>query len=473
MSSNNHLPPLSSSSPQAKMLSKLDYQRMGSESFAEELRNARVADAIDILNDLSHQESSEIINHLPISYAIEIFDKPELNEREIILEKLPPIQAVNILNGLSADEATDIFKEMSESTKKYLFVLLNSQTRSAINSLTKYPESSAGALMTTEFVTVPSSWNVEETISYIKEVEPTRETVYASYIIDPETNKLIKAVSLRELILADPKENILKAGKHSEPVAISPDTEREDVAKIFRRYDLLSVAVIDEDQHVIGIVTVDDVLESMTDDMTSDAYKFGGVENLEDSYLRTSFFSMLKKRGGWLSILFLSEMFTATAMQYFEDQIEKAIVLSLFLPLIMSSGGNSGSQATSLIIRALALREVQLKDWWRVLRRELPAGIALGTFLGIIGILRITMWQFLGFYDYGSHWFLLALTICVALIGIVTFGSVAGSMLPFLLKKIGFDPASASAPFIATLVDVTGIVIYFSIAALMLKGVIL
>jgi len=250
-------------------------------------------------------------------------------------------------------------------------------------------------------------------------------------------------------------------------------TDREDVARLIAKYNLLAVPVVDDNRHILGIVTVDDVIDAMVQRQTEEVQRFGGMEALDEPYTDISFWRMVRKRAGWLCALFFSEMLTASAMQGYENELAKAVVLTLFIPLIMSSGGNSGSQATSLIIRALALQQVQLRDWWRVALRELPAGLALGSILGIIGILRIGTWQITGLYDYGLHWQLLALTVGLALVGIVTFGSVAGSLLPFLLKRVGFDPAAASAPFVATLVDVTGLVIYFSVAALVLRGTLL
>jgi magnesium transporter len=235
---------------------------------------------------------------------------------------------------------------------------------------------------------------------------------------------------------------------------------------------LLAVPVVDHDR-MIGIVTVDDVIDAIVQETTEDFQKLGGMEALNKPYMKIGFWQMIRKRGGWLAVLFLSEMLTASAMQTYQSELEKAIVLTLFIPLIMSSGGNSGSQATSLLIRALALRELGLRDWWRVALRELPSGITLGAMLGAIGIVRIAVWQHLGFYDYGEHWVLISLTVGAALVGIVTFGSLTGSMLPFILQRIGFDPASASAPFVATLVDVTGLVIYFTVASLILRGTLL
>jgi magnesium transporter len=242
---------------------------------------------------------------------------------------------------------------------------------------------------------------------------------------------------------------------------------------LISKYNLLAIPVVDGAGRVIGIVTVDDAVDTLVAQQDAEMQKFGGVEPLDGSYMSVGFLSLVRKRAGWLCALFLAEMLTASAMQTYEAALEKAVVLALFIPLVMSSGGNSGSQATSLIIRALAVKEIRLADWWRVLLRELPSGLALGAILGAIGALRITVWQLLGLFDYGPHWPLIALTIALALVGIVTFGSLSGSILPFIAKRLGFDPATASAPFVATLVDVTGIVIYFTVATAILSGTLL
>lgn len=443
------------------------------DALASQLHTLRYADAVEIINSLDLSEAVAVFVHLPLEYAIELFDKPELQRAGQLISTMPTARAVAILEGMSADETTDVFQEMDDETRKRLFVLLEPATRNELKTLITYPDNSAGALMTTEFLAVPSNWTVGKTLDYIREVERTRETVYTTYVVDPVTSVLLKDVSLRDLVLADPDNMILDAGKVEKPITISPLTDRNDVAQLFRRYDLLSLPVIDNDNHVIGIVTVDDVLDAMAEEMSEDTHKFGGMRSIEKPYMQISFWEMFSKRGGWLAVLFVGELLTASAMQYFEHELEKAIVLTLFIPLIMSSGGNSGSQATSLIIRALALREVSLGDWWRIALRELPTGIALGTTLGMIGLLRVFIWQYAGIYDYGEHWFLIAMTIFLTLVAIVTFGSLTGSLLPFLLKRLGFDPASASAPFVATLVDVSGIVIYFSIAAVILSGTLL
>ena len=301
----------------------------------------------------------------------------------------------------------------------------------------------------------------------------TRETVYALYIVDPGKQQLLRAISLRQLILSDNDALVVDVGPPRKPITVSPLSDREEVARLISRYDLIAVPVVDDSGRVLGIVTVDDIIDAIVQESTEDVQKFGGMEAVEEPYLQIHFGTMIKKRAGWLCALFLSEMLTASTMQSFQSELEKALVLTLFIPLIMSSGGNSGSQATSLVIRALALRELRLADWWRIAVRELSTGATLGAMLGVIGLIRITVWQLFGFYDYGPHWQLIAATVGATLVGIVTFGSLTGSMLPFILKGLGLDPASASAPFVATLVDVTGLVIYFSVAYVFLSGTIL
>ncbi|AGF74181.1 Mg2+ transport protein [Bartonella australis AUST/NH1] len=450
-----------------------DFKKLSPEALAEELKNHHFADSIDIINDLDIAKRVTVLSLLPLDYTIELFDKPELGQPAAILELLPVDRSVEILDGMSADAAADVFQEMNEETQRQLYALLKPLTRTELKKLTSYPDHTAGAMMTTEFIAVPANWTVQKTLDHIRDVERTRETVYTSYVIDPKTGALLKAVSLRNLILASPGDQIINVLTRDAPITISPFMHHEDIARLFQRHDLLSVPVIDDSNHVIGIVTVDDVLDAMVNEMSEDAYKFGGMEALDKPYMQINFLGMMKKRGGWLALLFVGEMLTASAMQYFETSLEKAIALTLFIPLIMSSGGNSGSQATSLIIRALALRELALKDWWKVIIREIPAGIFLGLLLGIIGITRIMIWQQLGVYDYGEHWVFIAMTVGTALVGIVTFGSLSGSMLPFILKRLRFDPASASAPLVATLVDVMGIIIYFSVASFILSGILL
>ncbi|WP_298372560.1 magnesium transporter [uncultured Bradyrhizobium sp.] len=438
-----------------------------------DLAHARAPEIVDALNAQEPADAAKLLQSLPSEKAIEVLDLPGLDNTCEILAELPKDRAVSLLSGVSDDRAADIFKELVEPLRTTLLNGLNPDTRSVISGLLAYPERSAGSIMTTEFVSVPSNWTIAEVLHHIRMVERTRETVYSIFVIDPIKRTLIQAVPLRRLISADPHANVLTAAPARRPLMISPEADRMEAARLISRYDLLAVAVVDGPGHILGIVTVDDVIDAIVEESTEDAQKFGGMEAIDEPYLRIGFGEMIKKRAGWLCALFLSEMLTATAMQSYQSELEKAIVLTLFIPLIMSSGGNSGSQATSLLIRSLALHEVRLRDWWRVAMRELPTGVVLGSILGLIGIVRITLWQTLGLFDYGPHWALVAATVGGALIGIVTFGSLCGSMLPFILKRIGFDPASASAPFVATLVDVTGLVIYFGVAAVILHGTLL
>jgi magnesium transporter len=442
-------------------------------TFAAGLARDHVADNVEVLNRLEPDKAADVLMRLPFDRAVGILDKPELDFGTEIIEALPRERAAPLLAGMADDRAADIFRWLEEPARSELMARLDPATHAAITSLLTYPPNTAGAAMTTEFVSVPNTWTVAQTLAHIRSVERTRETVYAIYVLDGATRRLVNAVTLRRLISGVPEANILSVAHADAPVTTSPSTDREDVARLISKYDLLAVPVVDSIGHLLGIVTVDDIIDAMIEETTEDVQKFGGMEAIDDPYMQIGLLEMLRKRGGWLAVLFLSEMLTASAMQYFEVELEKALVLTLFIPLIMSSGGNSGSQATSLLIRSLALREVKLSDWWRVALREVPTGLLLGAILGLIGIGRITLWQKLGFYDYGEHWMLVAATVASALIGVVTFGSLAGSMLPFVLQRVGFDPASASAPFVATLVDVTGLVIYFSVALLILRGTLL
>lgn len=440
---------------------------------ASDLALERAPDIIEALNTRSPEAAAEILQHLSPEMAVEVLDQPGIDNVCEIIAALPTATAVALLSAVSADRTADIFRELIEPLRTTLLNGLNQETRTTVSELLAYPERSAGSIMTTEFVSVPSNWTIAEVLHHIRMVERTRETVYSIFVTDPVKKTLIQAVPLRRLISGDPHASVMTAAPARKPLTVGPHADRMDAARLISKYDLLAVAVVDGPGHVLGIVTVDDVIDAIVEESTEDVQKFGGMEALDEPYLRISFLEMIKKRGGWLCALFLSEMLTASAMQTYQSELEKAIVLTLFIPLIMSSGGNSGSQATSLLIRALALHELRLRDWWRVALRELPTGLMLGAILGVIGIARIALWQTLGIFDYGEHWILVAITVGTALVGIVTFGSLTGSMLPFVLKRIGFDPASASAPFVATLVDVTGLVIYFGVAALILRGTLL
>ncbi len=437
------------------------------------IATAHVADAVELLNETATREAVAILAQLPLARAVEIFDRPELAAVGDLLDALPEGVATRILAGMSADRAAAALRNLAAGAQARFLALLEPEPAQTLRRLLGFPAHSAGSIMTTEYVSVPATATVAETLKHIREVERSRETVYAIYVLDPQTRALLRAVSLRQLIAGEPDDPILSLAPARDPVAVTPLTDREDVARLISRHDLLAAPVLDERRHVLGIVTVDDVIDAIMAESAEDVEKFGGVAALNAPYLQIGFLDMIRKRAGWLCALFLGEMLTASAMQHFDTALEKAVVLTLFIPLIMSSGGNSGSQAASLLIRALALGQIRLRDWWKVALRELPTGATLGIILGLIAFARIAIWQKAGIYDYGEHWALVALSVSCGLIGIVMFGSFFGSMLPFILQRLGFDPASSSAPFVATLVDVTGLVIYFSVALMFLKGTLL
>jgi magnesium transporter len=444
------------------------------EELQEALGELRPPDIAEALRELPPEAAAKVMAALPFELAVQVFDEPELTRhRCAIIRHIQPKRVGPLIEAMSSDQQADLFREVPEDERQRLLSTVSEQTRVNLRKLLQYPPNTAGGIMTTEFVTVPADWIVGQTLVLISEVGGRKETVYAVYVLDPDTQALVHVVSLRELITASREENVLDIGSRRPPLTVTADTEREDAARLISKYNLLAIPVIDDQRRMLGIVTVDDVIDTLVEEQTEEVQRFGGMEALDAPYMEISFLGMIRKRAGWLCALFLSEMLTATAMQRFQGEIERAAVLAMFIPLVMSSGGNSGSQATSLVIRALSLQEIRLRDWWRIAVRELPTGLVLGSILGIIGFTRIVLWQQMHIFDYGVHYVLLALAVGFALIGIVAFGSLAGSMLPFLLKRIGFDPASASAPFVATLVDVTGLVIYFSVAFLVLHGTLL
>jgi magnesium transporter len=439
---------------------------------AETLAGMRPADIAEALRDLVPAAAAKVVAVMPFDLAVQVFDEPELEGRYGIIQSMEPGAAAALIEAMSADQQADLVRNLPPSARAPLLDKLDPDTRHTLKLLLKYPPDTAGGIMTTEVMTVPADWSVAQTLEYLRRVALQKETVYVAYLLDHE-DRLVGVASLRQLMVADPSTTVLHAGYRGAPLTVSPDTDREEVARVIAKYNLLAVPVVDEGEHVLGIVTVDDVIDAIVREQTEDVQKFGGMQALDRPYMEIGFGHMIRKRAPWLCALFLSEMLTATAMQGFQSEIERAALLAMFIPLVMSSGGNSGSQATSLIIRAMALGEIRLRDWWRIAVRELPTGLMLGSILGVIGFARISLWHALGIYNYGPHHVLVALTVALALVGIVCFGSLAGSMLPFVLRRLGFDPASASAPFVATLVDVTGLVIYFNVALLVLRGTLL
>lgn len=384
-----------------------------------------------------------------------------------ILKSLGDEELSEVLNKLDPDDRTKIFENFPDQLIKNLISFLNDKEKETALNLIGYKKDSIARLMTPHYIQVKKSWTVSQVISHIKKYGKTAETLNYVYVID-QKNKLIDDLKIGQLLMAEQSDTIEKL-MDNEFVAITTITPMVESFETFEKYGRSALPIITENGVLVGIVTIDDVLDKIKVKDTEAIQKFGGVDGLDISYTTTPLFTLVKKRAVWLILLFLGEMLTASAMGYFEGEIQKAVVLALFVPLIISSGGNSGSQAASLIIRAMALKELKLKDWWYVMKKEVLSGLFLGSILGIIGFLRIFFWQEMGIYDYGEFWLSIASSVSISLVFIVLWGTLSGSLIPFVLRKIGLDPATASAPFVATLVDVTGLIIYFTISALFLS----
>lgn len=422
--------------------------------------------AIDQLWDrwpyLSHAQRLKQFREMHTGEKADFFLGLSPHDQSFILFGLPEEQRHVWLRILPPDDAADLIQEAGPKWHDELLALLDEPTRKEVLALLAYKEDEAGGLMNPRFARLRPGITIDVAISYLRKEAPSVATMYYGYVLDQD-QRLLGVVSLRQLFNAVPGKLVQEIMTTEDLVFVAPQTDQEEVARLVRDNRLLAIPVLDAERRMVGIVTVDDIVDVVEEQASHDIQNIGGMEALDTPYMHTPILEMVKKRAGWLAILFVGEMFTATAMGFFEEEIAKAVVLALFLPLIISSGGNSGSQATSLIIQAMALGDVKLRDWFRVIHRELISGVALGVILGSIGMTRIFIWQRV-FGTYGAHTPILALTIFLALIGVVTFGTLAGSMLPFILRRLGLNPASASAPFVATLVDVTGLIIYFTIA---------
>jgi magnesium transporter len=422
------------------------------------------------IRTLSPTDQAVIIRVLPRQQAATTFEFLDRRIQEALLKAMGEADVAAILNHMAPDDRTGLLEECPAEVTKSLLALLTPEQRQQALALLGYPRGSVGRLMTPHYVAIKAEWTVQAVLDHVRAVGKNSETLSMLYVVG-EKGELIDDINIREFLLAAPTTLVSQLMDYRFVALKAADSEASAIAA-FQTEDRKALPVTDTAGVLIGIVTIDDVLGVAEAKATKDIQKIGGSEALDEPYTSISFARMVRKRAGWLVILFLGEMLTATAMGFFEGEIEKAVVLALFVPLIISSGGNSGSQATTLVIRALALGEVKLLDWFRVMRRELLAGLVLGSVLGLTGFLRIFVWsQFSTIY--GPHFLLVAITVGVALVGIVTWGTLAGSMLPFILRRLGLDPATSSAPFVATLVDVTGLVIYFSVAYVFLRGTLL
>jgi magnesium transporter len=429
------------------------------------------ADVAEVILDLPEDDRVIIFRVLPAALAADVFEYLDLEAQQSLLRCMAHEQVAAILNEMSPDDRTALLEEMPSAAARQLIQLLTPEERRVATALLGYPEGSVGRLMTPDFVAVREDWTVKEVLDYVREHGQDSETLNFIYVVD-ERGKLIDDLRIRNFLLR-PLDTRVDEIMDRSYVHLTVNQTQEEALQIFRKYDRAALAVVDSNGALVGIVTQDDMLDVAEEEATEDIQKLGGMEALDEPYTTIPFLRMVKKRATWLILLFLGEMLTATAMQGYNSEIEKAAILAMFLPLIISSGGNSGSQATTLVIRAMALGELTLRDWFRVVRKELVSGVSLGLILGTIGFFRITLWQYLHIFNYGPYHWLVGLTVGAALVGVVLWGTLSGAMLPFLLRRFGLDPATSSAPFVATLVDVTGLVIYFNVALFILRGTLL
>jgi len=426
------------------------------------------ADIAEKLIELPTEERTLAFLRLSKDKKTAVFSFLDVADQHEILENIGDKGLREIIENMAPDDRTQLFSDFPDDLIRKMIRFVKPEDRKEALALLGYEPDSIGRLMTPHFIKARPEWTVRKVLKQIKTYGEKAETLNFVYIVD-EQNKLIDDLRIGQLLMAD-EDTVLSSLMDHSFVSITSTQSLEKGLKIFEKYEREALPIISEDGILVGIVTFDDIMDKITDRDTEDIQRFGGSEGLDLSYTDTNLFTMVKKRSGWLVILFIGEMFTASAMAHFESEIEAATVLALFVPLIISSGGNSGSQAASLIIRSLALKEVLLKDWLYVLRKEFITGLLLGAILGLIGFVRITIWESAGIYDYGEHWVYIAFTIGISLVAIVLWGSLAGSLIPFALRRLGMDPATASAPFVATLVDVTGLFIYFTVAMIMLSG---
>lgn len=436
----------------------------------EFLNNQNISDVAELIYENPDFET-QIIAHLSIHRAASVFKILDINEQKRIIKNLPAFKSAELLNELPPDDRVSFLEELPNSTVRELIKTLDPEERKITLELLGYPENSVGRLMTPDYVYVYEDNSVTEVLETIRRYGKNTETIDVIYVINIK-GELLDDIRIKDIILASPdaKVNELMDDRF---ISLHVNDDQELANEAFKMNNRVALPVTDDSNILLGIITIDDVLWVTNEEFSEDIQKIGGTEALNEPYIDISIFKLVKKRAGWLVLLFFGELLTASAMQFFQKEIEAATVLTLFIPLIVSSGGNTGSQACTLIIQAMALGELTIADWWRVMKRELISGFLLGVILGSLGFMRILLWQRLHIFDYGIYWLPVAATIFFSLIGIVLWGSMMGSMLPIILKKFKLDPAASSAPFVATLVDVTGIVIYFSVAYFFLKGLLL
>ncbi len=436
----------------------------------EHLRQLPTPDLAEVLEAAPDDVEAVLFRLLDKERAYDTFEYFSVAAQERLLAGLGDREVASIINEMSADDRTALLEEVPGKVTRRLLNLLQPEERKVAMELLAYPEDSIGRLMTPDYVAVKPAWTISEALEHIRKFGRDSETLNVVYVTGPG-GVLVDDLRMRELLLVEP-ETLISDMMDSHAVALNAWDDQEEAVAMFRKHDRSALPVVDGSGVLVGIVTVDDVLDVAEEEATEDIHQLGGVSALDEPYLQISLSGVIRKRAFWLVVLFIGQLLTATAMGFFEDEIASAVVLALFLPLIISSGGNSGSQAAALVTRAMALGEVTVRDWWEVARRELAAGVVLGGLLGVLGFLRVAIWG-VAFDAYGEHWLIIAITVALALIGVVLWGSLTGSLLPIVLKRFGADPAASSTPFVATIVDVVGIVIFFLLAKLILTGTLL
>lgn len=436
----------------------------------EVLADWGAADIAELLIDLTENERVIIFRLLNKELAADTFEYLEFDTQMELLKAMGREEVAEVLNEMDPDDRTALFEELPSFAAKQLIQLLSAEERAIARALLGYAENSVGRLMTPDYIAIKPQWTIEETLSYIREIGEDKETLNIIYVID-DKGKLLDDLKIRELLFA-PLNNKVKDLMDENFISLNVTDDQEEAVEMFKKYDRIALPVIDKNGILIGIVTVDDVLDVAEEEATEDIHKFAAIEALEIPYIRIPIISMVRKRTVWLVVLLVGQFFTAVAMGFFEDALTKVVALSVFIPLVISSGGNSGSQAATLVVRAMALGEITIKDWWQIMKREVISGLLIGLILGVIGFAQVGIMS--SFSEMlSSNWVLIGITVGLALVGIVLWGTITGSMLPFILKKMGADPATSSAPLVATVVDVAGLIIYFSLAVLILSGTLL
>lgn len=434
--------------------------------YLDSLNISIIEDLIDELPDYAPL----IIDTMSVNRAVNVFRILDVPTQERIIKKLPKLKVSEIMRGLPPDDQTAFLGELrDEELSQQLLSLLSPEDKKEVSTLLAYPEDSVGRLMTPDYLAINKNYTVQETLDTIRRKGKNSETIDVIYILD-DNGILLDDLRIRDLLVVDPQTPIADL-MDDRLISLNAEDPQEEAIKVFKMNNRVALPVIASDRTLLGIVTIDDVLWLADEEYSEDMQRFGASGTLDEPYLDVPLYKLVWKRAGWLIVLFIGELLTASVMQYYEDQLAKVIVLAMFLPLMISSGGNSGSQASTLIIQAMAVGDVQLSHWWRVFRREIISGLSLGIILGIIGFVRIYVWHFIFPHLYGDHWILVATTVSLSLVGIVLWGSLIGSMLPFILRRLGADPATSSAPFVATIVDVTGLMIYLTIASIIFGSI--